>query len=308
MRTFKRVLAITLAAATLISLAACSPYKDIKRSGGITEAQVEQIDTEANGIEEINFYNKPWYHPGEGELFSSRGMNIRLNIKIKDGYRIDYPEEFLKWAAGSAWSVNSKYPKGNVIISIENGISNNYDWHKEVREVFKTDDYSDSDADAYSSDLDKADKKPKSVISLSASNYGEIFGRWPGKPAPFKKGMISQGEPEKMLPKSIDYFRTSYFTVNKDNCYVASANRNKDDNGNIYSGKVTIDMFYKGKILDTQVSSYDSSESASSYKNYVNFKHCSGDEALLVSQIKFKFTTENKENFEQVSRTIPFEL
>jgi hypothetical protein len=306
MRKAQKVLAVTLAAATLLSLAACSPYKDIKRTGGISEAQVEQVNKAPKGIEKINFYNKSWYQPGEGDLFSSRGMDIHMDVVVKEGYSIRYTEQFLKWAAQSAWSVNSKYPKGKVVITVQNGISNNYDWHKEVKEIFNVSDYSDYPSDGYSSDLDKNKKPLRSVISLPASAYGQNFGRWPGKQPVFKDGIISLGVPKKILPYAIDNLETRTSTINTNKCYVAAADRNNDDTGNPYPGDVTIEMFYNGEPIDKKVSTYDFS-AGSSYKNYINFSHCVGDKSLDISKIKFKFTTEDTGYFEPVNKTVTFE-
>lgn len=302
----QKVIAVTLAAATLLSLAACSPYRDIKRTGGISEAQVEQVSKAPKGIEKIDFYTKSWYQPGEGDLFSSRGMDIHMDIVVKEGYSIKDTEQFLRWAAQSAWSVNSKYPKGKVVITIQNGISNNYDWHKEVKEIFNVNDYSDYPSDDQSSDLDKSDKPLRSVISLPAGAYGQTFGRWPGKQPEFNNGIISLGVPKKIRPYAIDNLETRTYSINTNKCYVASADRNNGDTGSPYSGDVTIEMFYDGKSIDKKVSTYDFA-AGSSYKNYVNLSHCAGDKGLDTSRIKFKFSTEDTGYFEPVNKTVVFE-
>lgn len=306
MRKTQKVTAVTLAAVTLLSLAACSPYRDIKRSGGISESQVEQVQKAPKGIERIDFYNKSWYQPGEGDLFSSRGMDVHMDIVIKDGYSIKKNKDFLRWAAQSAWSVNSKYPKGRVIITIQNGISNNYDWHKEVKDVFNISDYSDNPSDDYSSSLDKSEKPSRSVVSVPADAYGKTFGKWPGEQPASSNSMISPGTPEKILPLAIDNLRTTSYSVNSDRCYGASAYRNNGDTGSLYSGDVTIEMFYNGKAIDRKVSTYDFT-SGNSSENYVGISHCVGDKVLNTSKIRFKFTTEDTGYFEPVTKTITFE-
>lgn len=222
MRKF-RLASLAVAAALLVGCQ--SPYTDYEREGGTTPAAAEQLLLSIEGITRADYRTVEWHSPGEGGLGASWGMDIYLAVTIDPEYHIADPVEFLDFLARTAWSVNDHYPKGSVLLLVTGGIAHYFDWLPAVNEVFGSDDlylrtFSSSD---YRPDADSREMP----IIMSASEYGEAFGRWPSEPVKARTGLLLPGAPEYPTVPAIEALSAEPFRdqLKEQDCYYASVKR-----------------------------------------------------------------------------------
>lgn len=167
-------------------------YVDVQRDGGTTPAAAEEAIESIDGVTSAAYATVETYSPGEGGMFSSEGMSVVLAVTIDPEHSIADPQEFLDFLGATAWSVNDRYPDGQVVIALTGGIDRNFDWAPIASAAFG-EDYSSVD---HAFDLDDYSLlKDAEIIAISTETYGERFGRWPSDAVDTPDGLLLDQPP-----------------------------------------------------------------------------------------------------------------
>ena len=212
---------IAAAAIVLATLTACNPftdpYTDEQRDGGVTPEAAEALINSLEGVTDADYETVSWYSPGEGGLFSSEGMDVVLSVTVDPEYSVADPEGWLRFLAATAWSVNDRFPKGDVIIALTGGQDRVFDWQTIARDVF--------DDDSLNTDrvrLDLRDSIPEDavVITVFVGSYGDLFGRWPTEPVQPDDGLIAHEPPTiSVVPAISDAYMNEHTIQDDDELY-----------------------------------------------------------------------------------------
>jgi len=244
--------AAALLAATL--LVACDGYQNHPSDGGQRPAEVGAALEAVPGIVSADAYSFPWYNPGEGGLFSSRGVDLLLWVAVDPEKHIADGEEFLRTVAAAAWSINDGYsPDGDVVLLIRGGLDIDYDWDAAAATVFgEGQAVRNPEVATYhiDQDLDITDRDV--VIGFADGMYQRAFGDWPAAPPDVPSGLIADGAPAPVDPPAAAWFRVRTETVG-DTCVRVSFERAVNDDGEMYHGDVTVTVMYNGAELATEV-------------------------------------------------------
>ena len=185
-----------LAAVLLVSLTACNPFTDPYheeiREGGVTARSAEQLVASIEGVTAVRFESVEWYSPGEGGMFSSAGVSPVLSVTIDPQWSIADPQGLLEFLAATAWSVNDRFPKGQVVLALTGGVDQVFDWQAVVREVFGNDSVV---IGSLQSDVEAAIPESAQPMAINTDAYGERFGRWPSEPVAVPDGLLVNEPP-----------------------------------------------------------------------------------------------------------------
>jgi len=178
----KRIIAFTgLAVITAIVLAGCTSYVDHKRNGGQTpEKAIRQLES-IEGVTSANFKTEAWRSDGEGGFLAENGMNLELDIVVSPNYKVVNPAKFLNFISVTAWSINDKYPKGALNISLKGGVDGDTDWAATVKSLFPS-----TERVGYIKSAGK--------IAIDTNALGKIYGEWPAAPQTTPSGLIVEGK------------------------------------------------------------------------------------------------------------------
>lgn len=199
------------------------------------------------GVESADFDAEPWKTDGEGGLGSSSGMDLRLTVVIEDGYRINDASALLQYLSECAWFINDDYPKGSVSLEISGGIDPDHDWSSEASSVYGS----------VRQRYPYAGLAAGGTISLSAEDYGRLYGRWPLADLETPpNAMIERGEPTEELPLATTALQLSWYDAG-DNHITVMGERSVTESGQRYEGAVTITWIKDGKKTDKTIAQFD---------------------------------------------------
>jgi hypothetical protein len=293
-----RVIVAALLIAVTASLTGCegilySTYHDQEREGGVTPTAAETTIESVDGITNADYSTFLWASDGEGGLFASEGMNVILNVTVDPEWSIADPELFLGFLAQTAWSVNENYPDGEVIIALNGGISQLFDWDPVGAEVFDNPSLFGTSGYVMYDGVEDA-VGTGMPIAVYASQYGETFGRWPGQAVDAPAGMLVNEPPVVDTVPAIAN-PILYEIAMGGECYRVLFDRGVGDAGT-FPGDVTVDLLTtEAALIETVV--------APEGENNADFCFDPGTRPQTVGAI---LTTEDVAGFEPVSAMIDF--
>jgi len=246
MRPARLLTASVAAALTLAALTACDGYTNHPSDGGRTSAEVSAAFEALPGVLNADAYTAPWYNPGEGGLFSSRGVDFLLWVTIDREMHIVDTTEFLRQLGREARSFNDGYsPDGDVTLIVRRGLHVNHDWQTDAVAVFGEDVRLSRDPDIAFIYFD--DKPPVGdddvVLSIPGSAYEKAFGGWPDEGTELESGLLAEGAPQPEDPFAVADFYTSGVLGGGDKCVGVSFRRGTSLDGERYHGDVTVTLF-----------------------------------------------------------------
>jgi hypothetical protein len=231
----RAIAVVAMAFVMLFLVVGCSSYKPQQNNGtGQTSAKMLSQVESLEGVASASFEYKYWYHPGEGALFSSEGMDFNLIVKVKDGFYVDKKTALLRYLFAEAWTANEKSPKGYVRVTFDGGVSKNYLWKKELADIFG----------AQSDTLVTGN-----TIQIDDSDMSDVFGDWAGStPKTQPTGAFAVGSVPVVLPLAVNQVRLTEGDINGIYQIYITGNRNKSDSGAIYQGDVDVTVYQNGKV------------------------------------------------------------
>ena len=253
-----RLLAASVAALLLAgSLSGClsDGYTNRPSDGGQSAEELTAALEAVPGIIEADAYTVPWYNPGEGGLFSSRGMDLLLWVTIDPEMHIVDTTEFLRQLGRMAWSLNDGYsPDGSVTLIIRRGADTEHDWTPDIEAVFGT----NSTVARHTS---PSYELPDGVTELGLDDvlltlpddvYERAFGPWPAEPAGSDVALLAAGAPVLLDPPGVRQFRT-FFRYGEPSCFEVTFIREVGREHRKYASPVTLTLVADGEELATQV-------------------------------------------------------
>jgi len=254
-----RLVAASVAAVLLAgSLSGClaDGYTNHPSDGGRPSGDVAAAVEALPGVANVDAYTVPWYSPGEGGLFSSRGMDLVLWVTIDPEWHIVDGAEFLRQVGSAAWSINDGYsPDGDVNLIVRRGVHANHDWAADAAAVFGegTRVTRDPGIAFMYYENEPSVREEDAVLSIAATAYEKAFGAWPAAPDVLDAELLAEGAPELEDPYAVGAFHTSGVVGGGDNCVNVSFSRAVGLDGEPYRGDVTVTLFVGSSKYGEQV-------------------------------------------------------
>jgi len=250
------------------------------------------------GIDGADAYSVPWYNPGEGGLFSSRGLDLMLWVSISPEVHIADGEQFLRAMAAAAWSINDGYsPDGSVVLIVRRGLDRHVDWMPAARAVFGDEVSVSDDVRASLSDTEVPLTDEDVVLSIRDDLYREVFGEWPAAPGEVPDALFAEGPPATVLPPAVSDFRTAIISGGG-TCLVLSFTRGVDARQEPYRADVAVTLMHGGTPEST-VLALGSADDAAGGDTAARF--C-GDDTLADDDVTFHVVAPAAPGFLAVDR------
>ncbi len=251
-----RQLAASVAALLLAgSLSGClsDGYQNRPSDGGQGAEQLTASLEAVPGIIKADVYTVHWYNPGEGGLFSSRGVDFLLWVTIDREIHIVDTTEFLRQLGREARSFNDGYsPDGSVTLIVRRGADTEHDWTPDIEAVFATSSTVARHTSPSYELPDSVTELDDVLLTLPDDVYEQTYGSWPAEPAGLDAALLAAGAPVLLDPPGVRRFRT-FFRYGEPSCFEVTFIRQVGREHWKYASPVTLTLVADGEELATQV-------------------------------------------------------